>query len=272
MNEDTTQETEATVTSTEKDDTLEVKETKPEEGKKPEEPKEPTEAEKATAKAEKKVKDKAAKLSYQNRELSRQLKAQTKRMDAMMDKFDKSIPQAIEPEIENFEKIGDYTKAMHKFLSNQDAKVQETKANEKPEDTEYQEYFNQSIAEMIENGSEKFDDFELVVTDDSNKVSLAMCEALFGMEPETQADVAYFLGKNRKETLRIAKLKPESKQLVAMGRLEAKFVEKPAKKRTSKAPEPIEPVGGSSTPNDTIQPVMDIKDYKRIRDKQRGRT
>jgi len=270
MKETTTQETVGT--TTENVDTPPTEDVEKEtEDKTEDKPVEPTEAEKATAKAEKK----AAKVSYENRKLSRQIKSQEKnfneQMSEMRELIQKSSPQAKAPDIANFENLEEYLEARDNF---RDAKRQSKADNvsqDERDDSSYQEYFNQSRADMIDHGNDKFDDFELIVTDDSTKLSMPMCEALFDMEPDVQTDVAYFLGKNKKETLRIAKLRPE-RQFAELGKLEAKFSDKPAKKRTSNAPPPIEPIGGGDTPNDVISGQEDFDSYVRKRNKQRGRT
>jgi len=67
-------------------------------------------------------------------------------------------------------------------------------------------------------------------------------ESIF--ESDHSAEVIYFLGKNRAEAERIAKL-PPVKQLIEIGKIEAKFEKKdepPPPKRVTQAPAPITPV------------------------------
>lgn len=68
------------------------------------------------------------------------------------------------------------------------------------------------------------------------------------IESEHSAEVSYFLGKNRAEAERIAKL-PPVKQLIEIGKIEAKFEKKeePPPKRITQAPAPITPVNAKQS-------------------------
>ena len=121
-------------------------------------------------------------------------------------------------------------------------------------------------------GSEKYEDFEEVVTSDNLKITPIMRDAIFELDDqETQAEVTYYLGMNPKEAQRIAKLTP-IRQIAEVGKLEAKLASKPTPtKRPSAAPAPIAPVGGSSANSNTLTGNESMKDFIAKRNKQLGR-
>lgn len=91
----------------------------------------------------------------------------------------------------------------------------------------------------------KYDDYQAVVYNDRLAISEAMAEAI--RSADNGPDIAYHLGSNPKEAERIARLSPLL-QAKEIGRIEAKLSNEPAAtKQTTKAPEPISPVGSART-------------------------
>jgi len=254
-----------TVTPTETDDTPLKEDVKLAEDKTKAPPVE--DAEPPAKKGDKKT----AELSYQNRKLNRQLKSQqdnfNTQMEEMRDLIKSNSPQAKMPDIANFEKLEDFLTARDDY---RDAQVPDNSKAERKQASQHED-FNLASRDLIENGNAKYDDFEQVVTDPRSPISVDMSQALFLMEPDIQSEVAYFLGKNPKETLRIANLSPQ-RQYAELGRIEAKFASKTAPKRASNAPAPIKPVGGKSTSNDVIKDTMDYDAFMKVRNKQLGRS
>lgn len=210
---------------------------------------------KKASKSQKKI----ANLEYQNREDKRRLD----RLIGVIEKQNKT-PSTDPPKIEDFESIDAFLDARD---AHRDDKKSE-KSDETPEQREYQHHVEASIEDLFDAGSEVYEDFEEVVTGDG--ITPIMRDALFEMDLNIQPDVAYYLGKNKKEAKRISRLEP-MRQVLEIGKLEAKVTSKPTK-RLSTAPAPITPVGGSKTSNDEIRDGMKFEDFVKVRNKQIGRT
>lgn len=204
---------------------------------------------------------KLAEISYRNRQLNRQnrqlaeeVKGTSKKIDDLMAMMQKTDA----PKLEEFESADEWLKA------NLDHQKQ---PDSKPDNSAYMGYVEESTEMLMETGAEKYEDFEAVVTGDVD-ITPVMRDTLFLMD--NAADVAYYLGKNPSEARKIATL-PPIRQAAEVGKIEAKLSQpkKVAKKPT--APDPVSPVGGSSTPSDEIQPVEDFGSFLKKRNKQLGR-
>ena len=187
---------------------------------------------------------KIAELSYQTRE-------QQRRIDQLLGMVEKQISQP-KPEKGQAPKIEDFP-TLDAFLeARDDYREKQREANKAPQSTEPDPRYIQAVQaardELISAGSEKYEDFEEVVTNDNVKITPVMRDAIFELDDqEIQAEVSYYLGKNPKEAARIAKLSP-MRQIAEVGKLEAKLTSQPAPtKRPSAAPDPISPVKGAET-------------------------
>ncbi len=205
---------------------------------------------------------KIAELAYRDRTQKRQID----RLIGVIEKQNKT-PETAPPKIEDFETLDSFLDARDKHQTSKVERKVQAESESTEVDEEYKHQTEASIDELFEAGSERYEDFEDLVKS-GDKISPVMRDAIFQFDDmDTQADVAYFLGKNRKEASRIFKLDP-MKQVLEMGKLAVKV--KPIK-QASKAPEPISPVGGSKTSSDEIQGVEKYKDFLKKRNKQLGR-
>lgn len=89
---------------------------------------------------------------------------------------------------------------------------------------------------------QKHEDFEAVINRPVFTPELR--DAVF--ESDTGPELAYFLGKNESEAMRIGNLPPAG-MMKEIGKLEMKFSAEPGKRSVSGAPEPITPVTGTAT-------------------------
>lgn len=106
----------------------------------------------------------------------------------------------------------------------------------------------------------KYDDFEQVAYNPAIRITDAMAQTI--QASETGPDVAYYLGKNPKESERISKM-PPLLQAREIGKIEARLTMQPPKK-TSAAPAPIKPIGGKQ--GGTKSPAdMSDDEYRRWR-------
>ena len=216
---------------------------------------------------------KIAELAYQNRENQRQI-------DRLLGLVERTIarPQSQTadqpPKIEDFRTIDDFLDARDQYRAKQREQQRDTKPDPSadPQQQRYQEAVKAASDDLFSAGSEKYEDFEEVVRDEQVKITPAMRDAIFELDDlDMQTEVAYYLGKNPKEALRISRLSP-IRQVSAIGKLEATLSAKPAPvKRPSAAPAPITPVGGGNTTTDEIAPQEEYTSFLKKRNKQLGR-
>lgn len=119
---------------------------------------------------------------------------------------------------------------------------------------------NESFIEKAEKASERYADFQEVVSNPSLSINSDMAE--FIADSENGADVAYYLGKNPMKATQIAQMSP-MKAAMELTRLEAQLSAKPAVK-TSKAPEPISPIGTRGSVQTKLENA-DFAEYKKQR-------
>lgn len=124
----------------------------------------------------------------------------------------------------------------------------------------------ESFLEKAEKASERYADFQTVVSNPALQINEAMTE--FIAESEMGADVAYYLGKNPLKAAQIAKLSAvgAARELT---RIEAELASKP-KATPSKAPDPIRPVGSRGKPSTSSMP-SDDDDISTWMQKERAR-
>lgn len=151
------------------------------------------------------------------------------------------------PKAEQFSSYEDFLEAKAEWKAEQ--KVAEVlgrqqqnakQQSERAEQTKLQRAWESKVDAALE----IYDDFEEVALAPDVPISGPMMEAI--LRTDKGADVAYYLGKNRAEAEKIARMDPFS-QAVAIGRIEA-TIARPAAKKATSAPPPISPVGARSAP------------------------
>lgn len=159
-----------------------------------------------------------------------------------------------------------YTQAQLEYLAEQKA---EQKLKERQE-RERSERVQEAFMEKAEKASERYPDFQTVVSNPALPINEAMAE--FIADSDQGAELAYHLGKNPMKAAQIAQMSPV-KAARELTRMEAELAAKP-KATPTKAPDPITPVGSrgaartSSLPSDDD----DIETWMRKeRDRTKGR-
>lgn len=211
---------------------------------------------------------KIAELSYQTREQKRQI-------DQLLGMVEKTISQPRQadgispPKLEDFQTLEAFLEARDNYRDK--AKAAKDAPSKDQPDPRYVKYVAEKRDDVMSTGSEKYEDFEEVVLSDKN-LTPSLRDAVFVLDdPEIEAEVFYYLGKNPKELARLSKLS-SGRQIAEIGKLEAKLSsEPPPTKRLPAAPAPIAPVGGSSTNSTTITGNESMKDFIAKRNKQLGR-
>lgn len=110
----------------------------------------------------------------------------------------------------------------------------------------------------VEAALERYPDFEQVAYSQNHPVTDIMAEAI--QASEAGPDIAYWLGSNPKEAVRISRLSP-TLQAKEIGVIEAKLVAAPPEKKTTSAPAPITPV----TARATGAPTYDTTDPRSVK-------
>lgn len=153
-------------------------------------------------------------------------------------------------------------------------------AAKKPEDKEpaddnanSTEAEDTELAEAIEDAQDAFDrarkihaDFDEVISQKDLKITRFMAIAM--ADSDEAGAIAYHLGKNPDEAERISKLSTLA-QAKEIGKLEvlAANAKKPPTKRTTSAPDPIEPIKGGDTTRKGMAD-MDFAEYERTRNEK----
>lgn len=111
-----------------------------------------------------------------------------------------------------------------------------------------------------EDARARYEDFDEVVFDNTTPITPHMAHAI--VTAEAGHEVAYYLGRNKKEAARIASLHPVA-QAVEIGRLEARITSQP--RRVTQAPPPPSTVVGSALPARDPANASSFAEYKALR-------
>jgi len=176
----------------------------------------------------------------------------------------KESKQELDPD--DFEDYDSYLDAMLKQDEAEEPKKQ-AQVND-----DFQEVLD-SIEVKFDETRDKYEDFDELVSkqpaDGGPHITPSMVEAM--NEIDNSGEVAYFLAKNVNESIRISELST-IKQVMAIDKLSSQIKKEnvaPKKEvKTTKAPEPINAIGGGEIPNTTIESAKSFADYEQIRKQQ----
>lgn len=116
----------------------------------------------------------------------------------------------------------------------------------------------EAFFEREEVARSKYDDYDQVALGQGHPVTLEMAETI--RASDIGPDIAYWLGANPKESVRISKLTPLM-QAREIGKIEATLAAAPPVKKTTNAPTPITPVTARSVGT----PAYDTTDTRSIK-------
>ncbi len=183
------------------------------------------------------------------------------------------------PKREDFEDYDAYmdARSIYNAIRIVDEKVDERiskwrkEESEKETKTDYQRKI-EGLTTKLEEGYKKYPDFEDVVKDPSVPITLLIRDIL--SETEHPEDVAYYLGKNRAEAIKISRMTPVAATREIL-RIEAEVAQKPLSpnqpKIISDAPPPVKAIGsGESIPQKDIS-KMNQKEYEAYAEEKRMR-
>lgn len=194
-------------------------------------------------------------LQKEERKLARRFEEQQREQQQL-----KTLEKA--PERDSFRTDDDFYQAQIEHLAEKKAieKLNERESRRKQEEQ------TEAFLAKAEKATEKYPDFQTVVSNPSLKINEGMAEYI--SDSELGADVAYFLGTNPMKAAQIAQLSP-IKAARELSRIEAELAAKP-QPRISKAPAPINPVGSKGTSSSSSMP-SDTDDINTWMKKERDR-
>ena len=156
-----------------------------------------------------------------------------------------------EPQPSQFADAFEYAKALAEF-STEKALAERDRQVAQAREQEAQQKIIQSWAQKVQDAKAELPDFDDLVASSDVVVNNAVRDAI--LESDVGPRILYHLAENNDLAKKIASLSPNA-ALREIGRLEAKFEEKPELKQTapvvrSKAPAPIQPIrGGQGQPD-----------------------
>lgn len=181
-----------------------------------------------------------------------------------------------EPKREDFSSYDEFIEARASYRAERMAnEVIEKRLKERDEreskesDAKHSRQIAAKWQDNLERAREKLEDLDDVLEDSDSPITRDMQTAI--LESDVGPEIAYYLAKNPAEAERISKLSP-TRQVVELGKLEDRL-SKPASKKPSNAPAPINPVDGtkggaaSSLPSEND----DMKTWVKKRNAQLGR-
>jgi hypothetical protein len=173
------------------------------------------------------------------------------------------------PKKEDFDDYDTYIDALVEFRTNAQLAKWQKSETEKGQQTEIQRKI-ETLHTKLDEGYKKYPDFEEVAKDPSVPITPLIRDIL--AEVDHPDDVAYYLGRNRAEAIKIARMTPFAahKEILRIEAEVAKSITSPSLPNPiSGAPPPIKPLGsGDSLPQRDIS-KMNQKEYEAYA-KERG--
>ena len=206
-------------------------------------------------------------------ELTRTIYQERREKEQLMEMLKGSIqkPQATipegEPKLENFGSYDDYVNAKIDFKASQ---IAEKKWKE-IEDNRQRETYRKNHETLIQNwqskqekAREKYEDYDEIAGQASVPINEGIRQAI--VRSDMGPDIAYFLGKNPSEAIRISAL-DDYASAREIGKIEARLQSTPTPKKASSAPDPITPVGSKDSAKSDPE-KMPIEEWVKWRNKQ----
>jgi hypothetical protein len=157
------------------------------------------------------------------------------------------IPQVGKPPAPgDYDDYNKYVEALVDYRA--DVKLAQWRQEEesKKSETKYQDKLK-DLYERLDKGYEKYPDFEEVARDPSVPITAIVRDIL--AESERPEDVAYYLGKNRTEAIKLSRMTPIA-AAKEIARIEMEIAKTPTGvNKITNAPPPIKPVGSSEVVN-----------------------
>ena len=178
-----------------------------------------------------------------------------------------------EPDPDQYETHREYVRALADWAADQKLKERDQQSHKKTLEIE-QAKSEQAHFDRVKVFKEKTEDYEDVLAEVGTLPISPAFESLL-LSSENGPELLYTLAKDPAEFARVAAL-PHGAVHREIGRIEARLAAKPSEaksepKKTTKAPKPIDPVGGKSGSGEKsiYDPDISQAEYERLRAKQR---
>lgn len=215
----------------------------------------------------------ARRIAKEQRKLTRQaeLEVENRLLKQQLHKPESTVDKA--PAQEDFGSYEEYLEAKAEFIADRKVEQKLAEREQKQTQSKAEAERNEVVKtwqQKVEVATTKYADYDTALESvDHIEIPPALTGAI--MESDLGADLAYHLAKNPGELERIVSLKPHA-ALMALGKLEDKLSQAPvAKKTVSKAPAPINPLGGNATATTAHSPNDDMETFIRKRNLEKGR-
>jgi len=183
-----------------------------------------------------------------------------------------------EPDPSDFDSYDEYLDSLADWKADQKIGAKGKKGDKAADDDSSKDKGDQDaeFTEALEDVQDAFSetrktlkDFDEVIGQEDLQITRDMVVAM--ADSDDPGAIAYHLGKNKQEAARIAKLSPIA-QAKEIGKIEAKLAAKPQQpgKKTTSAPDPIDPVKGSDSTSKAPQD-MDFAEYERTQNEKEQR-
>lgn len=149
------------------------------------------------------------------------------------------------PRKEDFDDYDKYMEAVVDYRTQTKIAQWKKSEEEKGQQTEFQKKI-EGLYDKLNRGYEKYPDFEEIARDPSVPITPVVRDIL--AESETPEDIAYYLGKNRTEAIRLSRMTPFA-AAKEIGRIEMEIKKnQPTNEvNVTKSPPPIKPLGSGET-------------------------
>lgn len=212
--------------------------------------------------AKQRLRRKLGEAEARNTQMAKDLNDQKDRFDALESKLDGVInPPAERPNRVNFETEEDYEDALFDYRQPQVKSEKPASPPVQPQQPVGNTQASKNWSEQLDNGEDKYDDFIKVIENPKARVTDFMAQVI--MESDVGSEVAYFLGRNEDEALRISELSSVG-QIREIDKLSDKF-----KNSTSSAPTPIDPPKGGVDKTIVDLDKLSPDEYRKERQRQK---
>lgn len=182
------------------------------------------------------------------------------------------------PRQEDFDDYNKFTAAQNKYFNdlvdyrtNQKMQTWQREQAQKQAEESHQQRMA-SLQEKLNQGFQKYEDFEEIALSDTVPINQVVAEVL--AECENPEDVAYYLGRNRAEAMRLSRMTPAAVGR-EIGRIEMQLKQsntpQPNKLKTvTNAPPPIKPLGSQNTVQRDLE-KMSQREFEAEMERRTGR-
>ncbi len=195
-------------------------------------------------------------------------KSKRQEVEAELRKVKSTVPATDKPKVADFETEAEFVEALTDWKIEQRIKSEKENVSKVVKETEEKKAIDETYSvldEIMEQGREKFEDFDDLVLAKGLVLTEAMTEAV--LFSDKADEILYYLGKHPDFSAKIAGL-PPLRIAQELGKIEEKLSQPPPAKKTTETPPPIKPLKTKGVvEKDPSQ--MSPKEYRAWREKNK---